>query len=179
MFICLRSRLFQQALTNESTAPATEGVYNYIMIWNRLYEGRRIRLCQLAPSLSLKSLMYGSDLLIALWAEESPDVSWSWGKTRLFQQCLSILIFSILQFFVHSAVLGNLTVGAFSIPSSTEIGILVFITSLSPNCSNINLSQAQTHFWGPHTAWNDDADGQMSAKSEPNKTELATNLSHG
>lgn len=72
----------------------------------------------------------------------------------------------------------------FMIPSSAELGMLwrhfvnVFITSLSQNCPNINLSQAKTHFWGPHTAWNDDADGQMSAKSEPNKTDLATNLSH-
>lgn len=93
VFVCVRNEPFQPAITNESPAPASMGVYNYIMIWNRLYAVRRIRHCQLTPSLSIKSLMHGNDLMIASWAEESLDVVRCNDKRRFFfviEKCLGI-----------------------------------------------------------------------------------------
>lgn len=47
----------------QATLAFTITVYNYIIMLN-VYEVRRIWCCQLAASLSLKSLMHGSDLLV-------------------------------------------------------------------------------------------------------------------
>lgn len=96
MFICVRNRPFEQAITHQSPAPALKGGYNYVTIWKRLYEACWIWCCQLALSCSLKSLMHGSDLLIASWAEESLNVLRFQDKNRLsLIQMFGHLIFSI------------------------------------------------------------------------------------
>lgn len=133
VFVCVRIEPFQPAITNESPAPASMGVYNYIMIWNRLCAVWRIRRCQLTPSLSIKSLMHGSDLMIASRAEESLDVVRFKDKRRFF--------------FVIEKWLGIFIV---CIYAQNMDFLLLFLTVLS-NCKNTRKMLCQMFY--PHSSW--------------------------